>query len=1115
MSEHVSPNAGPGGPVTLESGLEALQSGSEFHGPVESLDGHNCNDHFAQIYESDEERFAAAVPFVRHGLEANERVMYVVEEDREDEARAALRDGDIDVDAALASGALSFHTAEETYLRNDTFVPGEMIDFYADTVAEATAEYEALRIVAETTWLQDDDATVEQFMEYESEVNDLFANEDCLALCQYDRDEFSPETVETIVQTHPHLIYDGAACHNFYYTPPEEFFGSDDPAHKVDRMLGTLRERTEAKSELQRRDRFLRKLYDITADQNRPFEEKIQALLVIGCEQFGLDVGGLNRVDPDADRFEVEYISGDHELFEPGAEFPLSQTYCQAAADIQEATTVSNPVEEGLGDILVFEDFGIKGYIGTYIPVDGGMDRTLGFVPDESESVSFSEEDRTYLELMGQWVGYELNRRQRERFLRECYDITSDPDLSFEAKLERLLELGCEWFGLEMAGLHHLPSWDGKFRLEKGIGLGVDPEDEPLITDPGDGAYCRQAVTADVPVGKADVRGTDWENDQIYENLGVTSYLGTTVSAGGTPYGTLWFGSTEPRNKPFSDTEQTFIELMGQWVGYELNRRQRERFLQECYEITSDPALSFETKLERLLELGCEWFGLEMAGLNHLPSWDGEFRLDKGVGLGVDSDEELWTNPGVGCFCRQTVEQEEPVCMVDVSGTDWAEDTIHKKFGLTSYLGTRVTSGATPYGTLWFGSREPLDRPFSDTERTFIELMGQWVSYELEQREHRRSQQELYEITANNELSTDEKFEQLLELGCEYLDLSMGMLTRERGEAFEIEQMHGTHPDLGEGTRTPPMTDNYCRRVVDTSNPIGVADAEEAGWNGDALYHEFGLECYAGVQLTVGDEAYGTICFTDRSPREPEFTEAEQTFLDLMGQCASYELERNHREDQLQQTNDRLESFASMLAHELRNPVTIGQIYSQQLPAETDAETDSEADSSDSEAVEYVTEAFDRIEDMIDVMLVVTRGREAVGERTPVSLAAAARDVWDDVDAADATLDVTLDRTIQADETYVRHLFRNLFENAVEHGGEDVSVAVGECTDGFYVADDGPGIPADERDTVFEAGYTTAADTGGTGLGLAFVKKLAEVYEWDYAVTESADGGAKFEFHVA
>jgi signal transduction histidine kinase len=77
---------------------------------------------------------------------------------------------------------------------------------------------------------------------------------------------------------------------------------------------------------------------------------------------------------------------------------------------------------------------------------------------------------------------------------------------------------------------------------------------------------------------------------------------------------------------------------------------------------------------------------------------------------------------------------------------------------------------------------------------------------------------------------------------------------------------------------------------------------------------------------------------------------------------------------------------------------------------------------------------------------------------------------------------------------------------------EDVTVAVGELSTGFYVADDGRSIPADDREAVFESGYTSAADQGGMGLGLAFVQKFAEVYERDYEVTESAAGGARFEF---
>jgi signal transduction histidine kinase len=85
----------------------------------------------------------------------------------------------------------------------------------------------------------------------------------------------------------------------------------------------------------------------------------------------------------------------------------------------------------------------------------------------------------------------------------------------------------------------------------------------------------------------------------------------------------------------------------------------------------------------------------------------------------------------------------------------------------------------------------------------------------------------------------------------------------------------------------------------------------------------------------------------------------------------------------------------------------------------------------------------------------------------------------------------------------------NLFRNAIEHGGEDVTIRVGGLSDGFYVEDDGPGVPEDARDEVFEVGYSTSPD--GTGFGLNIVKEIAEAHNWEITLTEGTTGGARFE----
>ncbi|ADD06738.1 histidine kinase [Natrialba magadii ATCC 43099] len=582
MSQNVSPTDVASDAVTLETGLEAFQQSREFSGPVEALDGHDCNDHFAHIYETSSEKFEAAVPFVRHGLERGERIAYVVDQSTEAEVQQTLRTAGIDVDAALESGALEFYTVAETYLRSGTFDQHEMIQFYADATSEATEEFEALRLVAEMSWIKEDETTIEQLMEYESKINDLFNHEDVLAICQYDRELFDPELIQNVIRTHPHLIYNGAACHNFYYTPPEELFGDNAPVRENERMLQTLRERTTAKVELQQREQFLKDLYEVTADSDRLFETKVRGLLELGSERFGLEIGYFAQTTADG-MYDIVEAVGDHDQITAGSTDSLSDTYCEKLLAAPGRIAVTDAAEVGWTTDRAYERFGLDAYFATAVHVSGEEYGTLCFASQTPREKPYTDAERTYLDLMGQWIEYELERQQREEFLQESYQITADPDLAFETKLEQLLEFGREWMGLETAGLTHLPSWDDRFRNDFTIGYWGDMVDDSdtLWTDPGDGCYCRQAIESDEPVGMADVRGTDWEDDKIYQEYGLSCYLGTKVMNGTTPYGTLWVGSTEPRDHEFTETEHTFLELMGQWVSYEIEREHRESALRE------------------------------------------------------------------------------------------------------------------------------------------------------------------------------------------------------------------------------------------------------------------------------------------------------------------------------------------------------------------------------------------------------------------------------------------------------------------------------------------------------------------------------------------------------
>ncbi|MFD1587163.1 histidine kinase N-terminal 7TM domain-containing protein [Halorientalis brevis] len=225
-----------------------------------------------------------------------------------------------------------------------------------------------------------------------------------------------------------------------------------------------------------------------------------------------------------------------------------------------------------------------------------------------------------------------------------------------------------------------------------------------------------------------------------------------------------------------------------------------------------------------------------------------------------------------------------------------------------------------------------------------------------------------------------------------------------------------------------------------------------------------------------------------------DITEQERRQRQLEHQKA--QLER--QTDQLERQNERLEDFASIVSHDLRNPINV-----------VSGRLELARQSPDEEHFDEMEAGLKRMESIIDDMLMMARQGQAVSKTELVSVPAIAEDAWSNVDTKAATLDVETTREVQADRGRLLQIFENLFRNAIDHGREDVSIRVGDVEDGFFVADDGPGIPEAERDSVLDKGYTTADD--GTGFGLSIVQTAVQSHGWDVEITDSESGGARFE----
>jgi len=212
--------------------------------------------------------------------------------------------------------------------------------------------------------------------------------------------------------------------------------------------------------------------------------------------------------------------------------------------------------------------------------------------------------------------------------------------------------------------------------------------------------------------------------------------------------------------------------------------------------------------------------------------------------------------------------------------------------------------------------------------------------------------------------------------------------------------------------------------------------------------------------------------------------------------------EREQYRRELERQNERLESFASMVSHDLRNPLNVAMARLELTRSEYDDEN-----------LETVADALRRMETLVDDVLALARQGQPIDEPTTVSLSALAESAWEMVDAADGRLDIDGEITFAADSDRLQQLLENLYRNALEHGrseGEPLRIRVGPLDDeGFYVEDDGVGIPEADHEEVFESGYTTT--THGTGFGLAIVSEIVSAHGWTISVTEGRDGGARFE----
>ena len=322
----------------------------------------------------------------------------------------------------------------------------------------------------------------------------------------------------------------------------------------------------------------------------------------------------------------------------------------------------------------------------------------------------------------------------------------------------------------------------------------------------------------------------------------------------------------------------------------------------------------------------------------------------------------------------------------------------------------------------------------------------------------------------------------------------------------------GEPPPIGRG-------EGIAWEVYETGEPVVHRDVRDVG---NVLNPETPIR--SELFLPLGEHGVflaGSLEPDDFEPADVALAKVLSANVEAALDQAARESALRRRETELARQNRRLEEFANVVSHDLKNPLSIAEGHLS-LARET------------GEAGSFVAveRAHDRMARLIDDLLTLARQGRAIGATEPVTIDSLARRAWSNIDVGDAALDLRTELSVDADGDRLVQLFENLFRNSVAHSSTGsqaspddsvehsstgsqaspgVTVRVGSLPDeaGFYVEDDGPGIPAADRERVFESGFSTASK--GTGFGLAIVSTIVEAHGWTIRVRGGSDGGARFE----
>jgi PAS domain S-box-containing protein len=915
---------------------------------------------------------------------------------------------------------------------------------------------------------------------------------------------------------------------------------------------------SEVRGQLQRERDALRELQSVMARSDTSTRTRLRELLEVGCRTLGLEIGIVSHIQ-DGD-YTVEAAHAPGADIESRDQFDLESTYCAEVVETDSVCSFADAVASGKETHPAYREFDLESYIGAPLVVDGDRYGTVNFSSPTTQAGPFEASERTFVELLAELVSAEISRgRDRAELERQ--------EFLFE-RVQDVAEIGV-WEYFPSTG--ELEWSDGVRRIH-----GVDESYEPSLADAIDFYQSDDRETIATAVERAVEDGEPYDLDlQIVRTDGEVR----DVRAWGDRVDTarhdapslrgVFQDSTEQKNR-----EREYRELAEEYEAL-LETSGDAIFLLDVDTDGADPAFEFtrlspgyETQTgiktedvrgktprevfgdERGLELEANYtrcveqrgpvsYREELNIADDARFWDTTLapvvvdgRTVRIVGIARNVTEQVQRERELETTNRrlESLIEATPLTVmeIDTDGTvvrwndgaenmfGWSREEVLGEFNpmvpdgrqdeFTSHRQRalsgeqirgkeirRETKGGDVLDLLL--SVAPITDP--DGEITSILAVLEDITEQKRLESKLRSLQETGRLLSSAQ-SSDEIGDIAVEAVVDTLGFDLAGVWEAADEADALvpvtasgatAELLGDLPRLeaGESLAWEAFEAEELRRYEDLRAEESFDRSETALESGIFVpLGEFGL-------LGVG------------TPPERRFSDTDADLLQILGATVEATFARANREAKLQLQNERLDEFASVVAHDLRNPLSVAMGFLELAE-----------DTGDPEHLDRVKSAHERIEQLIDDLLTLARGETTVTDTEQVDLGTVTTEAWGYVDTVEANLTVSdATPTVVGDGSRLTQLFENLFRNAIEHGGPDVTVTVGELDggSGFYVEDDGDGIPPEKREDVFEHGVTSSE--GGTGFGLSIVASIARAHGWTVHTTDGTDGGARFEFTLA